>query len=72
LRTGVDCVDARATPQAGLTLDPGFAMRRYRANPPSDNPTFLAGRERIDEGMRLAGRTGGVSPVWVKTEKNSV
>jgi hypothetical protein len=34
-------------------------MRRYRANPPSDNPTFLAGRERIYEGMRLAGVPAG-------------
>jgi tetratricopeptide (TPR) repeat protein len=47
--------EARAAVQAGLALDPGFTMRRYRANPPSDNPTFLAGRERIYEGMRLAG-----------------
>jgi TolB-like protein/Tfp pilus assembly protein PilF len=51
--------EARAAAQAGLTLDPGFTMRRYRANPPSDNPTFLAGRERIYEGMRLAGVPAG-------------
>jgi TolB-like protein/class 3 adenylate cyclase/Tfp pilus assembly protein PilF len=47
--------EAKAAAQAGLALDPGFTMRRYRAHPPSDNPIFLAGRERIYEGMRLAG-----------------
>jgi hypothetical protein len=26
-----------------------------RATAPSDNPTFLAGRERISDGMRMAG-----------------
>jgi hypothetical protein len=26
-----------------------------RATVPTDNPTFLAGRERIYEGMRMAG-----------------
>lgn len=41
--------------QAGLALDPHFTIRRYRNASPSNNPTFLAGRERIYEGMRLAG-----------------
>ena len=39
----------------GLALDPGFTIRRFRANAPSDNPTYLAGRERFYEGMRMAG-----------------
>jgi Flp pilus assembly protein TadD len=43
--------EARA---AGLALNPAFTIRRF-ANPPSDNPTFLAGTKRIYEGMRLAG-----------------
>jgi TolB-like protein/class 3 adenylate cyclase len=47
--------EARASAQAGLALDPGFTVRRYRTSTPSDNPTFLVGRERIYEGMRLAG-----------------
>jgi tetratricopeptide (TPR) repeat protein len=47
--------EARSSAQAGLALDPGFTLRRYRANTPSDNPTFLVGRERIYQGMRLAG-----------------
>ena len=47
--------EARAAVQAGLALDPSFTIRRYRANTPSDNPVYLAGRERVYEGMRLAG-----------------
>jgi hypothetical protein len=29
-------------------------MRRFQRNLSSDNPTYLAGRERFYEGMRLA------------------
>ncbi len=47
--------DARAAAQAGLALDPGFNLRRYRVNALSDNPAYLAGRERSCEGMRMAG-----------------
>ena len=47
--------EAKAAARAALALDPSFTIRRLRANVPSDNPTFLAGRERIYEGMRLAG-----------------
>jgi TolB-like protein/Tfp pilus assembly protein PilF len=49
--------EARAAVSTGPTLDPRFTIRRYRdvtyAN--SDNPTYRAGRERLIEGMRLAG-----------------
>jgi len=49
--------EARAAVNAGLALDPRFTIRRYRdvtyAN--SDNLTYRAGRERLIEGMRLAG-----------------
>ena len=49
--------EARAAVNAGLALDQRFTIRRYRdvtyAN--SDNPTYRAGRERLIEGMRLAG-----------------
>ena len=41
--------------QAGLALNPGFTIRRYRAGAQSDNPVFLKGRERIIEDMRKAG-----------------
>jgi TolB-like protein/class 3 adenylate cyclase len=49
---------ARAAAQAGLALDPSFTVRRFidatNARGLSD-PTFLAGRERDIEGMRIAG-----------------
>jgi hypothetical protein len=41
--------------KAGLSLDPNFTLGRFRAGSASDNPTFLARRERIYEGMRKAG-----------------
>ena len=49
--------EARATVQAGLALDPNFTIRRFRdaTNARSDIPTFLAWRDRVIEGMRLAG-----------------
>ena len=50
--------EARAATQAGLALDPTFTVSRYRANVPSDNPTYLAQRERVYDGMRKAGVPG--------------
>jgi TolB-like protein/class 3 adenylate cyclase len=47
--------EARATAQAGLALNPSFSIRRFRTNTPSNHPVYLAGRERVYEGMRLAG-----------------
>jgi tetratricopeptide (TPR) repeat protein len=47
--------EARSAVQAGLALDPTFTIRRFRAAHRGDNPTFLAQRERIYEGMRKAG-----------------
>ena len=47
--------EARAAAQAGLALQPDFTLRRYRMNALSDNPAYLAGRERSCQGMRLAG-----------------
>jgi TolB-like protein/Tfp pilus assembly protein PilF len=49
--------EARAAVQAGLALDPSFTIRRFRdaTNEMGDNPTFLAGRAREIEGMRMAG-----------------
>jgi tetratricopeptide (TPR) repeat protein len=46
---------ARAAAQAGLTLDPTFTIRCYRVNSPSDNPPFLTKRQRLQEGMLIAG-----------------
>jgi tetratricopeptide (TPR) repeat protein len=47
--------EARAAVQAGLALEPDFTIRRFRAITPSHDPTFLAKRERVYEGMGLAG-----------------
>jgi tetratricopeptide (TPR) repeat protein len=47
--------EARAEVQAGLALNPGFTIRRYRAGAQSDNPLFLQRRERMIEDMRKAG-----------------
>jgi tetratricopeptide (TPR) repeat protein len=47
--------EARAATKAGLALDPTFTIRRYRLNPQSDDPTYLAKRERVAEGLRMAG-----------------
>jgi TolB-like protein/Flp pilus assembly protein TadD len=47
--------EAQAAAQAGIALNPSFTIARWRAAPPSDNPTYLAQRERIYDGMRKAG-----------------
>ena len=47
--------EAQAEVQAGLALNPGFTIRRYRAGAQSDNPVFLKRRERIIEDLRKAG-----------------
>ena len=39
----------------GLSIDPTFTIRRYRGDAPSDNPVFLAGRQRVYEMMRKVG-----------------
>jgi TolB-like protein len=49
--------EARAAAQAGLALDPNFTIRRFRVatNEGGDVPTSRAWRDRVIEGMRLAG-----------------
>jgi TolB-like protein/tetratricopeptide (TPR) repeat protein len=47
--------EAQAAAQTGLALNPGFTIRRYRNGTQSDHPTYLAGRERLYRGMRMAG-----------------
>jgi tetratricopeptide (TPR) repeat protein len=51
--------DARAATMAGLALDPTFSIHRFRTGASSDNPTYLAQRERVYEGMRKAGVPDG-------------
>ena len=47
--------EARTAREAGMQLDPNFTVARFRNERRSQNPTFLAQRERIYEGLRLAG-----------------
>jgi TolB-like protein/class 3 adenylate cyclase len=51
--------DAREAVGAGLELDPSFTVARLRSMVFSDNSVWLAGRERLYEGMRLAGIPDG-------------
>jgi TolB-like protein/class 3 adenylate cyclase/Flp pilus assembly protein TadD len=46
--------EARAEVKAGLALAPKFSIARFRGTADSDNPTYLAQRERILEGLRKA------------------
>jgi len=52
--------EAKAAREAGLQLDPNFTVARFRNERRSQNPTFLAQRERIYEGLRLAGVPEGM------------
>jgi tetratricopeptide (TPR) repeat protein len=47
--------EARKEVKAGLAINPKFTIKRFRAGAQSDNAVFLAQRERVIEGMRLAG-----------------
>lgn len=47
--------EARSLAKEGLALNPSFTVNRFRASKLSDNPTFLAERERLCMGMCLAG-----------------
>jgi TolB-like protein/class 3 adenylate cyclase len=47
-----EATEARAE---GMRLIPHFRIGRFRANTVGDNPTFLAQRERIYEGLQRAG-----------------
>ena len=52
----VGAVDqANAVAKAGRAINPAFTIRRYRDTAYSDNPIYLASRERLYKGMRLAG-----------------
>jgi tetratricopeptide (TPR) repeat protein len=53
LQSRVD--EAQEHVKAGLTMLPSFTVRWYRATPNSDNPIYLAARERVSEGMLKAG-----------------
>jgi len=48
--------------KAGLAVLPSLTLRRFRLGAQSDNPVYLVQRERIIEGMRLAGVPEGWPP----------
>ncbi len=41
--------------RAGLELNPSFTVARFKSQTFSDNPVYLAGRERMYQGLRMAG-----------------
>ena len=47
--------EAQAAVAAGLAINPSYTISGFRGGSFSDNPTFLAQRERVYEGMRKAG-----------------
>jgi len=46
---------ARTAAKSGLALDSNFTVCRFRDGAASNSPIFLAKRERVYKGMRLAG-----------------
>jgi hypothetical protein len=46
--------EARVAVQGGLALDPSFTISHFRAIAASANPTCLAQRKRLRNGMRKA------------------
>ena len=51
--------EAQLAAQVGLQLDRSFTISRLRFSVSSNNPTFIAGIERLWEGMRMAGLPEG-------------
>jgi TolB-like protein/class 3 adenylate cyclase len=47
--------EAKEAVSAGLALNPTFTIRRVQGNVFSDDPTYLAQRERLYDGLRKAG-----------------
>jgi len=47
--------EAAEAVRAGMALNPTFTIGRVRSNVFSDNPTYLAHRERLYDGLRKAG-----------------
>jgi len=47
--------EAKASSAAGLAINPAYTISGFRAGSFSDNPTFLAQRERVYDGLRKAG-----------------
>jgi hypothetical protein len=47
--------EARSSVNAGLALDQRFTLERFRLSAESDNPIYLARRERLIDHLRQAG-----------------
>ena len=47
--------EAREAARACLELNPSFTIALFRSQTNSDHPVYLAGRERMYEGLRKAG-----------------
>jgi TolB-like protein/Flp pilus assembly protein TadD len=47
--------EAQTAAVAGLAINPTYTINGFRAGSSSDNPTFLAQRERIYKGMQMSG-----------------
>ena len=47
--------EARSSVNAGLALDPRFTLEQFRLSAESDNPIYLARRERLIDHLRQAG-----------------
>ena len=48
-------IEAAEVCAAARRLSPNFTIAKFRAEAVSDNPVYLAQRERLLEGLRLAG-----------------
>jgi TolB-like protein len=51
--------EAREAARACMGINPSFTIARFRSQTFSDNPIYLAGRERMYEGLRKAGMPEG-------------
>ena len=51
--------EARQEGSVGLAMSPGFTIRRYRDGAISDDPRYVAQRQRIIDGLRFAGLPEG-------------
>jgi tetratricopeptide (TPR) repeat protein len=47
--------EAQAAAATGLVINSTYTINGFRAGSSSDNPTFLAQRERVYKGMQMAG-----------------
>jgi TolB-like protein/Flp pilus assembly protein TadD len=53
--------EAQSAARAAIAVHPDFTVSRFRAGAASDNPRYLAARERLCEGMRKAGVPEGLA-----------